>query len=89
MFGDSKLVRRDTISDIRPIDLRDFVSVMKQGLEDRNPDSCDWGYGNTFSKGPRFEPFKGWVPWEDSEVCENYLSSIEELTKYKVDRDGS
>ncbi|GKZ34541.1 hypothetical protein AbraIFM66950_004817 [Aspergillus brasiliensis] len=62
-----KLVWRDTISAIRPIDLRDFVSVMEQGLEDRNSDSFDWGYGTTFSKGPRFEPLEGWVPWEDSE----------------------
>lgn len=43
---------------------------MEQGLKDRNRHSFDWGYGDTFSKGPRFEPFEGWVPWEDSEVCE-------------------
>ncbi|OJJ66408.1 hypothetical protein ASPBRDRAFT_59812 [Aspergillus brasiliensis CBS 101740] len=84
-----KLVWRDTISATRPIDLRDFVSVMEQGLEDRNSDSFDWGYGNTFSKGPRFEPFEGWVPWEDSEVCNTISHRYRGLTEYKVDRDGS
>ncbi|EAW15052.1 uncharacterized protein ACLA_004660 [Aspergillus clavatus NRRL 1] len=64
-----KRVCRDTNPAMRPIDLRNFVSVMELGLEDRNRDSFDWGYGDTFSEGPRFE-FEGWVPWEDSEVCE-------------------
>ncbi|KAL4887874.1 hypothetical protein BDV59DRAFT_196915 [Aspergillus ambiguus] len=64
-----KCVCRDTNLAMRPIDLRDFVSVMELGLEDRNRDSFDWGYGDTFSEGPRFE-FEVWVPREDSEVCE-------------------
>ncbi|KAF4220803.1 hypothetical protein CNMCM8980_000386 [Aspergillus fumigatiaffinis] len=61
-----KLLSRDTTSAIPPINLRDSLSVMDLGLADRNRDSFDCGYGDTFSEGPRFE-FEGWVPWEDSE----------------------
>jgi hypothetical protein len=89
-----KLVCRDTTSAIRPINLRDFLSIMDLGLADRNRGSFDWGYGDTFSEGPRFE-FEGWVSWEDSEVCETVyqrwidLAEMRLLTKYKVDRDRS
>jgi hypothetical protein len=67
---------------------------MDLGLADRNRDSFDWGYGDTFSEGPRFE-FEGWVPWEDSEGCETIyqrwidLAERRPLTEYKVDRDRS
>jgi hypothetical protein len=89
-----KLVCRDTTSAIRQINLRDFLSDMDLGLADRNRDSFDWGYGDTFSEGPRFE-FEGWVPWEDSEGCETIyqrwidLAERRLLTKYKVDGDRS
>lgn len=63
-----KLVHRDTVSATRPVNLHDFLAVMELGLEDRNSDSFDWGYGDTFGEDPRFELFEGWVPLEGSEV---------------------
>ncbi|KAF5857498.1 hypothetical protein ETB97_005712 [Aspergillus alliaceus] len=61
-----KLVHQHTVSAARPLDLRDFVSVMESGLKDRNSDSYDWGYGDTFGRKQRFDA-GDWVPSEYSE----------------------
>lgn len=52
------------MSESRPIDLQEFVSVMKLGLDNRNDASFDWGFVDAFKEaidGERFDDVGEWI----------------------------